>query len=46
MNFDKLKNLMEHFAEEKYAHGNTIKVYFGKNKVFDYSCGYSKINKK
>lgn len=46
MNFDKLKNLMEHFVEENYAPGNTIKVYLGKNKVFDYSCGYSDINKK
>ena len=46
MNFDKLKNLMEHFVEENYAPGNTIKVYLGKDKVFDYSCGYSDINKK
>ena len=46
MNFDELKNLMEHFVEENYAPGNTIKVYLGKNKVFDYSCGYSDINKK
>ncbi len=46
MNFDKLKNLMDHFVEENYAPGNTIKVYLGKNKVFDYSCGYSDVNKK
>ena len=46
MNYDKLKNLMEYFVEENYAPGNTIKVYLGKNKVFDYSCGYSDINKK
>ena len=46
MNFDKLKNLMEYFVEENYAPGNTIKVYLGKKKVFDYSCGYSDINKK
>ena len=46
MNFDELKNLMEHFVEKNYAPGNTIKVYLGKDKVFDYSCGYSDINKK
>ncbi len=43
MNFDKLKNLMEYFVSENYAPGNTIKVYLGKEKVFDYSCGYSDI---
>ncbi len=46
MNFDKLKNLMEHFVEKNYAPGNTVKVYLGKDKVFDYSCGYSDMNKK
>ncbi len=46
MNFEKLKDLMERFVTDGYAPGNTIKVYLGKNKVFDYSCGYSDINKK
>ena len=43
MNFDKLEKLMEYFVKEGYAPGNTIKVYLGKNMVFDYSCGYSDI---
>ena len=46
MNFEKLEKLMDRFVAEGYAPGNTIKVYFGKNKVFDYSCGYSDIDKK
>lgn len=46
MNFEKLEKLMNRFVEDGYAPGNTIKVYLGKNKVFDYSCGYSDINKK
>ena len=46
MKFDKLEKLMEYFVEENYAPGNTIKVYLGKEKVFDYSCGYSDIDKK
>ncbi len=46
MNFEKLEKLMNRFVNEDYAPGNTIKVYLGNNKVFDYSCGYSDINKK
>ena len=41
MNFDNLKGLMNHFVEANYTPGNTIKVYLGKDKVFDYTCGYS-----
>ena len=37
---------MDHFVDCGYAPGNTIKVYLGNNKVFDYTCGYSDINKK
>ncbi len=46
MNFTKLENLMNEFIKEDYAPGNTIKVYLGQDKVFDYSCGYSDINKE
>lgn len=46
MNFEKLEKLMDRFVEEGYAPGNTIKVYLGNKKVFDYSCGYSDIDKK
>ena len=37
---------MDRFVIDNYAPGNTIKVYLGNNKVFDYSCGYSDIDKK
>ncbi len=46
MNFDKLENLMNRFVEDEYAPGNTIKVYLGNDMVFDYSCGYSDMEKK
>jgi len=46
MNFENLEKLMNHFVEDNYAPGNTIKVYLNNNKVYDYSCGYSDINKK
>ncbi len=46
MNFEKLEKLMNRFVEEDYAPGNTIKVYLGKDKVFDYSCGYADKDKK
>lgn len=46
MNFEKLENLINHFVEDGYAPGNTIKVYLGKDMVFDYSCGYSDMEKK
>lgn len=46
MNFSKLEDLMNQFIKDDYAPGNTIKVYLGQDKVFDYSCGYSDINKK
>lgn len=41
MNFDKLKNLMDHFVEAGYAPGNTIQVYLGDKRVFHYTSGYS-----
>lgn len=44
MNFDKLKNLMDHFVENDYAPGNTIKVYLDGKQIFDYSCGYSDLD--
>jgi len=46
MNFKKLEKLMDSFVEQNYAPGNTMCVYLGGNKVFDYSCGYSDINSK
>lgn len=46
MNFENLKQLMNHFVDEGYAPGNTIKVYFEGKKVFDYSCGVSDIKTK
>ena len=46
MNFKNLRELMDRFVRDDYAPGNTIKVYLGNNKVFDYSCGYSDIDKK
>ena len=46
MNFKNLRELMDRFVIDNYAPGNTIKVYLGNNKVFDYSCGYSDIDKK
>ncbi len=46
MDFGKLEKLMNRFVEESYAPGNVIKVYLKNKKVFDYSCGYSDINKK
>ncbi|MBR5542843.1 MAG: beta-lactamase family protein [Oscillospiraceae bacterium] len=46
MDFTKLKELMQHFVDEEYAPGNTIRVCIGNEVVFDYSCGYSNINNK
>ena len=46
MNFDKLEKLMNSFVEDGYAPGNTLQVYLGNNKVFDYTCGYSDMDKK
>lgn len=46
MNFEELENLMNRFVEEGYAPGNTVKVYLGKDMVFDYSCGYSDMENK
>ena len=46
MNFDKLKNLMEHFVESDHAPGNTIMVSVEGKPVFEYSCGYSDLQKK
>ena len=46
MNFDKLKNLMEHFVEEGYAPGNGILVYLDGKPVYEYACGYSDIESK
>ena len=46
MNFDDLRNLMDSFVNDGYAPGNTILVYLGDNEVFNYSCGYSDMNKK
>ena len=46
MDFEKLKNLMDHFVEENYAPGNTIKVYHKGEEAFSYSCGYSDLEKR
>ncbi len=46
MKFNNLARLMEHFVEEGYAPGNTVKVYYKNDLVFDYSCGYSDIKKE
>lgn len=46
MNFDKLKNLMNRFVDTGYAPGNTMQVYLGGKRVFDYSVGYSDIKTK
>ena len=46
MNFSNMKELMERFVKDGYAPGNTIKVYFENNLVFDYSCGLSDIEKQ
>lgn len=43
MNFDKLKNLMDHFVEDGYAPGNGIIVYLDGKPVYEYACGYSDI---
>ncbi len=43
MNFDKLKNLMDHFVAEDYAPGNGIIVYQDGKKVYEYACGYADI---
>ena len=43
MKFEILKNLMDHFVEEKYAPGNSIKVYLNGKPEFEYSCGVSDI---
>ena len=46
MNFDNLKNLLHHFVHEGYAPGNTVKVYVKNRLVFDYSFGYSDVEKE
>lgn len=46
MDFDKLKNLMEHFVEKDYAPGNGIIVYLDGKPVFEYACGYADIESK
>ena len=46
MNFDKLKNLMEHFVDERYAPGNSISVCINGEQVFEYSSGYADAEKK
>ncbi len=46
MNFDKLKNLMDHLVEAGHAPGNTILVCLDGKPVFNYSCGYSDLKTK
>ena len=46
MDFSKLEQLMDSFVNEGYAPGNTIKVCLDNKVVYDYSCGYSDIDKK
>lgn len=46
MNFKNLEELMNQFVSKGYAPGNTMKVYLDNRLVFDYSCGYSDIDKK
>jgi len=45
MEFKNLTWLMNAFVDEGYAPGNTIKVYLKNKLVFDYSVGYSDIEK-
>lgn len=45
MDFSKLEQLMNSFVNEGYAPGNTIKVCLDNKVVYDYSCGYSDIDK-
>ncbi len=46
MNFDKMKNLMEHFVNAGHAPGNSITIYKDGKNVFNYSCGYAVIENK
>ncbi len=46
MNFDKLRDLMNHFVEANHAPGNTVSVYLDQKKVFEYSCGYADVEKR
>lgn len=46
MNFDNLKNLMDHFVNSGYAPGNTVLVYLDGKEVFNYTCGYSDMENK
>ena len=46
MNFDKLKGLMEHFVDERYAPGNCISVCMNGEKIFEYSCGYADVESR
>lgn len=46
MNFEKLQCLMDSFVQKGYAPGNTMLVYLNGEMVFNYSCGYSDLQKK
>ena len=41
MNFENMKNLLEHLVEIGHAPGNTVSVYKDGKNVYKYSCGYS-----
>ena len=42
MNFTPLKNFMDHLTEWRIP-GNSIQVYLGQNKVFEYQSGYASL---
>ena len=46
MNFENMKNLLDHLVEIGHAPGNTVSVYKDGKNVFKYSCGYSDIESK
>lgn len=46
MNFENMKNLLDHLVEIGHAPGNTVSVYKDGKNVYKYSCGYSDIENK
>ena len=46
MNFENLRNLMQHFVKDGYAPGNNVLVFIDGKEKFRYTCGYSDVENK